>query len=163
MVPWIFFACVLAHPFHTTTAEMEWNRDSGRWEVSLKMQGFDAQRAFQSQNQASPSLDRANKETIKQVFSKYLSTRFKLENARKESSEFHWIGMEEQGASLWFYFELTPPQDTTDLKLFQTVLHEFETDQVNTVTVRSDRPRSINLTRKSPSIALSALQPSVKK
>lgn len=155
----LMIAIALLHPFHTTSAEMEWNAESGKWEVSLKMQSFDVQRALQSQSETPVSLDRLTDEDWKREMSKYLAPRFKLENAAKQPSKLEWVGFEERGASLWFYFELTPPKDIQGLRLIQSVLHEFETDQVNTVTFRGKVPRSVMLTRKRPAepISLSAM------
>lgn len=80
-----------AHPFHTTTAEMEYNADSGRFEVTLKMLASDLEEALTRQRALQTKSDLAHRRTrspgrvtldktpqVKELVAAYLNAHFFL-------------------------------------------------------------------------------------
>ncbi len=137
---WLCALCLL-HPFHTTQAEMEWNGQTQCFEVSLKLQLIDAQRAIdatldKTAGQTPKPVDQMSDDELGKWMTKYLTSRFRLEAGPKKVGELKWVGCQWEGASVWCYFELKPPGGEREFRLVNSLLTEFESDQVNTVVFR---------------------------
>ena len=110
---WCLVACfanvtLAAHQFHATTAELEWNGESGWFEVSLKLPGLVIEDELSRLQQR-----RINLETTpdgEQLLQDYVRSRFQLTAGNHESCEFQWIGMEVDVRHVWVYFEIRPGQ-----------------------------------------------------
>jgi hypothetical protein len=154
----------LAHPFHISVAEMEYNPQTKKIEVSLKLHAVDFERAL---SQLAGRTVNVDKQPIKELASAYLSERFYLVEPSVASrdasvdavkdltgnkrSQLHFVGHELQTTWLWLYFELQPPETVQDLWLVNTVLFETTAGQINTVTVRHHGKRvALKMTEKEP-------------
>lgn len=112
-VTWCLVACfanvtLAAHPFHATAAELEWNGESGWFEVSLKLPGLVIEDELSRLQQR-----RINLETApdgEQLLQDYVKSRFQLSAGNHETCEFQWIGMEVEVRHVWVYFEIRPGQ-----------------------------------------------------
>lgn len=139
---------VFAHPFHTTTAEMEFNSNTGRFEVSLKIPATDFEhivsggatlmKAKQSEiagNNA--TLTQNVKVENEQLAATYIEHQFVV-NVAGKPCHLEWIGSEDDRASKWLYFELVLPNDSKrsgELTLTNKVLCDRNSGQINTVVV----------------------------
>lgn len=160
--------CAQAHPFHTTTAEMEWNAQTGRYEVSLKILLTDLEEALtRHAYQGRPAGARISCEQTPDIDARivaYLKERFQLIPAAEAGSEIEdkpvesrtparaaqahsvqtaghrlrWIGKEVDKAWAWLYFELESPANGQPLALHNSVLFELNAGQINICTVRRD-------------------------
>lgn len=181
---WLMLDCgesAVAHPFHISTAEMEYDAQADRLQVSLKLQAVDLEQELARTSGQRINLEQPQAE--RQIVD-FLSRHFYLSalSAAKASSEqpadgikaddnnialhdsatggtspgmrsqVHWVGLELKGAWLWLYFELELPPQRPDLQLFNTVLFEINSSQINTVSVRHGAQRTtLKMTRQSPS------------
>jgi len=116
-----------AHPFHVCIAQMEWNGENQRWEVSIRLHPQDLERAV-SQSRGKPtSIEDPD-------FSKhaipFLNKQFAIVNAPKlvavdellgsmdrdednvARSELQWVGMEPERGWLWIHLEMIPPSES---------------------------------------------------
>ena len=91
------------HPSHSSMTEIEWNADSERFEVAMKLSIADLQDAI------SVRLGRRfNLETDKDASSHvqaYLKERFAITRSEDHVCLLHWVGMELELHDAWFYFE----------------------------------------------------------
>jgi hypothetical protein len=158
-----FASSLFAHPFHTSVAEVDWNRETGRWEISLRVHAGDMELALTKQHGRKINIESAEAEKLVQA---YLATRFqflsqaeaeKLKAAAgsvialkpeaetkepaKANEQFHWLGQEFEGNWMWLYFELTPPESKEQTVLFSQLLTEINDDQINIVSVRQSGKR----------------------
>ncbi|WP_315851671.1 DUF6702 family protein [Aureliella helgolandensis] len=73
---WMLTSTVLAHPFHISTAEMEFNKKSGRWEIALKLQAVDVEQSLSAQLKRKINLEKEAR--IDELLTAYLSGHFYL-------------------------------------------------------------------------------------
>ena len=149
-----------AHPFHISVAELEWNPESRRIEVSLKVQSLDTDQAL-----SKLARQRVNIEKVaepEKLLEKFLSSHFYLVPADQVDvsqprqpqfaedavrSKVHYIGHELEITWLWVYFELELEEPTiqrmaaapeTNWLLVNSVLLDITEGQINTVSIRHD-------------------------
>ena len=170
-----------AHPFHISSAEVEYDPKTDRLQVSLKIQALDIEQALSKLARQRIKLEQADAD---EWLVDYLSGHFyltpqgapaeqvggNLESSMEEPlaslpgsrSRVHWLGRELKGAWLWLYFELEIPQPDAprsepdrarqELQLFNTVLCETNSRQINTVSVRHAGQRTtLKMTSQQPS------------
>jgi hypothetical protein len=152
---------------------MEWNAESGLWELSLRLHPQDLERAITDARHAPISLediDFADKAT------EYLNDQFLIvrlpssvelpefnerlekgnlqgENA-EDRSHLKWIGMEQERGWLWIHFELQPPTSPLDGKrdwLVHRVFLDHIERQENSVRIQRGKQRySLQLKKGEP-------------
>lgn len=136
------------HPFHTSIAEVEYNPDSKRLEVALKLYAVDAETALTQL--AGKACDLDNEKQRDPLLKRYLLARFSTESVKpprkgdkaegtdkkpKTESTLRYIGSEIDGANLWAYFELPVPKPGEFL-MRNEVLTEVQQQQLNVVRFR---------------------------
>lgn len=156
-----------AHPFHISMAEMEFNSETQRLEVSLKLHASDLENVLSAM--AGKRID-VEKDPLNDLVEGYLNRRFvlttqKLVDALSKTeavdategltSKAHFVGSELETTWVWLYFELELPQamldSSSNLYFVNAVLMERIKDQINTATVRvGTRRHAIKTTLKSP-------------
>jgi len=122
------------HPFHSTQAEIEWNSETGRFEVALSLWPIDVETALKEDADlrnvhAGPVdlddvslhtlLDPALERYVRQRFALVLQLPREIElpaeqdgsPRRSPVAELEWFGFEVEKDSVWCYFELVPPAD----------------------------------------------------
>ncbi|MFK7822251.1 MAG: DUF6702 family protein [Planctomycetaceae bacterium] len=153
-------ACVPAfasapHPFHSSMAEMEYNAETNRIEVALKLYAVDSEVALTRLGGKPCNLD--NEPNRDRLLQTYLASRFRIvedkETTPKRSSEnkgkplprakgksaFNYVGSEVSGAHLWVYFELQVPKASKQFTLQNDVLLEVQKQQLNVVRFRAGK------------------------
>ncbi len=168
----IFAESAAAHPFHISTAEMEWDAKTNRIQVSLKLQAADFESAL---SQLAGKRINIDKGSLDELITTYLDRHFFLagqpdaktqpaENrpSGHTRSQAHFLGLQLKGTWLMLYFELELPANrdvptdnaTTDTgwTLSNTVLFETTEGQINTIAVRHSNQRTaLKMTRQEPS------------
>lgn len=145
-----------AHPFHISSAEVEYDAASGRVQVSLKLQANDLEQALSRGAGRRVNIEQPQAKT--EIVS-YLGRHFYLSAAEPtdqtiptDRSRVLWVGQELKGAWLWLYFELELPNHRELTRLTNTVLFDVNQQQINTVTVRHGSLRTtLKLTTAEPS------------
>ncbi len=165
-------ASIIAHPFHVSSAEIEYNAETRKYEVSLRVQTADLELALARQTKRSIAFEK-DVDTDRQI-AVYLENVFYLSyspnskvlvqtanqnlphknsdpspiEAKSKSSKLIWAGKENDGLWVWLYFELEPPTGTGELQLTNRVLFDCVDGQLNTCVVRHNqhtRSLSFNL------------------
>ena len=153
------------HPFHVSTAEVEFNAKTKRLEVGLKCQSADLERALRLM--AGRKLDIENDPQVDELVTRYVTDNFflavaplvakaekpdnppgkspandvepEIPNAPEEPIKL--IGKEFETKWIWIYFELQPPPGDDPLVLVNRVLFEVNTGQINTCLIRQSGKR----------------------
>ncbi len=142
---------LLLHPVHETVAEVEWNSQSARLEVALRLSVLDQQWIGRQASNQSDVADWATQ---------YLKRRFRIEPAAASSEEhkqasYHWVGREYRGSHVWWYFEIEPKNKKPPSTIVQRVLFERNDGYVNRVVVLGQNTRrALRLTKSNPSAKL---------
>ena len=117
-----------AHPYHTSLAEAEINRQSGRLEVALQVTPEDLDQALSAMTGKTVKIDTTP--DVDKLIVKYLSSRFTVTAADKTSKRqatdakrppkqhkphrpqpvVLWVGKQVSAKAAWLYFELPLPQ-----------------------------------------------------
>jgi hypothetical protein len=163
-----------AHPFHISTAEVEFDPQTNRMQVSLKLHALDLEQALSKRAKQPIRIENKN---FAKLLTGYLDRHFYIENRRTPEAHGTDIGNQPPGSKtdafrsrakvigheleatwLWIYFELELPgssSDLPDLSLTNTVLLDTVEGQINTLILRNAMRRTaLKMTEKHPSISL---------
>ncbi len=162
------------HPFHISTAEVEFNAESGRLEVGLKLQSIDLDKALSrfAGKKVDSELDKDADELIKRYVGEhfYLAPgelpnedttttndsnsirKPKYELPKRPDAEITFVGKQFETKWVWVFFEFEPPKDKEKLLLVNTVLFEINDGQINTTLLRKKglRPTALKTTNATP-------------
>jgi hypothetical protein len=139
-----------SHPFHASSAEVEWNPKTGNFEISLCVWPADLEKAIGRQRNRAVDLDHI--EDLDEILAKYLASRFSIVPAKSANhptpNEIRWVGHEIDLRQAWLYFELPGDRQLDEWKIENRVFFELNADQVNQVQVKSGGPpESVSLSR----------------
>ncbi len=158
----LFPAVATGHPFHFSTAELEFNPRTNKVEVSLKLQSVDLEKALARLSHATIDL---NQEASDALIQQFLDDHFFLISAAEAKlldsgetekpsalrSKVSLVGKELKTAWMWLYFEMDVPVTSGDYALVNTILLDIAEGQINTVSVRHDAKRdALQMNRKQP-------------
>jgi hypothetical protein len=142
----VLIAAVLLHPVHETVAEIEWNGESKRLEVALRMDVLDEQWLRQRGGR---------RQDVSKWAIGYLRQRFRVadlpKQERRDPTTYHWIGRDKEGSHVWWYFEIEPANQKRPTWIDQRVLFERDQDYANRILILDQVPRrSLTLTIQGP-------------
>lgn len=131
----------LAHKFHASIAQMDYNDKEGAVKVVIRFFTDDFETAL-SQHAKRPikfSTPQALKEraNVAAVLG-YVRERFELKSAKGLPVRFTWVGMEVQADMIWVYLEGKLAGGLAGAQVRNRVLHELFEDQVNLVNFKYD-------------------------
>lgn len=139
-------AAAIMHPVHATLSELEWNQATKRLEIAIRLDSQDEQwlRKRYGKNQ---------KESDWVIW--YVRQRVRVsevpENIDLDESRYYWIGRQEDGAHVWWYFEIDSPGSDPPTWIEQRMLLDREDSYIHRVLIlNTDPKRSLTLTKKQP-------------
>lgn len=143
----VFLLTLLMHPVHESVAEVEWNRDTCRLEVALRLDALDEQYLSRRSPQDKGEEDQWQIE--------YLRRHFRIASVPAEGepdpSTYRWIGRDEDRGHVWWYFEIEPADKQPPDWIEQRVLFEKEANHANRVVLLGSVPkRTFILTMQRP-------------
>ena len=147
MINTFLLATLLIHPVHETLAEIEWNEQSKRLEVALRLHTLDEQWLSKHNRRQQP---------VEKWALTYLRQNLRIAPLPKEPdgddpTKYHWVGRQSDGAHVWWYFELEPTNGQQPAWIENRVLFEREDNYINRILVLNEQPkRSLTLSRKRP-------------
>ncbi|MCA9173864.1 MAG: hypothetical protein KDB14_05190 [Planctomycetales bacterium] len=147
VMPVIVFAASLlagtreavAHPRHEALAEAEWNRATGKLEVSLRLRPEDLEQAL-TRMLRSGHVNLDSTADVDRHLLMYLKPRFVIRKG-DERMDLTWVGKEVDLRHVWIYFEVDLPHDPTACQVSFTMLMDLLPDQVNTLNLRDGEKR----------------------
>ncbi|MGI9467922.1 MAG: DUF6702 family protein [Rubripirellula sp.] len=137
---------MLVHPVHETVAEIEWNPKTHRMEVALRLDILDEQWLAKQAVKADATSEVATNWRLK-----YLEQKFRVTKptgaGQPLTSSYHWIGREQKGPHVWWYFEIEPTDKTKPHWVQQKMLEDREPNYTHRVLILGvPGKRSLNLT-----------------
>ncbi|MDG1897881.1 MAG: hypothetical protein P8J37_23520 [Fuerstiella sp.] len=94
-----------AHSSHTSITEVEWNDDSQRFEVAMKVRIADLQDAISVRQ---GKRIRVESEGAKNSILEYLTEKFSVTFAEADECRLRWVGLELELHDVWLYVEAEP-------------------------------------------------------
>ena len=137
-----------AHPLHSQVTELEWNPDSRRYEVAMRLDAAGLEDALSARTGRRVRLEVANFDTT--VLQNYLSDSFDVtQGSAKQSGEssgcIHWAGLELELHSVWLYFEYEPENANANAKKRNRPDEHQTAAAGQPQAVRRDRVRNVCL------------------
>lgn len=134
------------HPVHETVSEIEWNDETHRLEVALRLDQLDEQWLENRLSRQRPTEAWAIE---------YLKEKFRIrerDDARQpDTASYHWVGREAKGPHVWWFFEIAPTDQREAEWIEQQMLFEREPNYVHRVLILgSPTKRSLNLHSRRP-------------
>ncbi|MDG2221326.1 MAG: hypothetical protein P8L85_08105 [Rubripirellula sp.] len=126
----------LLHPSHETFSELEWNAETGRLEVAMRLDVLDEQ-WLKRQFQGKP----ASKDWIVQYLQKKFRVTDTPRDGKPDAASYHWIGREDDGSHVWWYFEIEPRDHKKPTWIDVRVLFEREKTYTHQVVHLGKTPR----------------------
>lgn len=150
----------LPHPYHVSLAEIEYNEQTGNYEVSLCVWPADLERALAQMTEAPVDLD--STENLNQLITSYLEQKFQFKSGDAEIAPLRFVGKELDLKQGWLYFEVqttgdnaTDKASATEWTLDNRVFFELNEDQSNQCNLKTNSEiRSSACTHSSPSFTL---------
>ncbi|SRR6056297_1154784 len=129
----ILFA--MFHPFHRSLAEVAWNAESERYEVSLRVDPIDLDAALSTQEQRRIVLDKLQPADANGMLKKYIAKHLRPQRSEQQIGEVHWVGYEtdDRGKYVWLYFEWSRPAGEGPLRLHNRLFMREEPTHISTV------------------------------
>lgn len=149
MIVHILFVFVtwLAHPFHVSVCDIEYNAKTSALEISQRVFLDDLEEALRKKS-GWATLDVMNpsdKKRFDALVKEYVmeSLSLSVNNARVKVS---YLGHEVESDALWCYLEVTGVNNISNITVGNTILIESFPDQVNLVHIKKDgKIRSLKL------------------
>ncbi len=144
---YLLFA-VLLHPVHETVSELDWNAETHRLEVAIRLHSLDEQWIRRQADREAELSDVALAYVTTHL--RVAATREAVESEVKikrdqsvmgAANTVHWIGREEDGSHVWWYVEIEPRDAKEPSFLRSTLLFDHERTYVNRVVILSRVPK----------------------
>lgn len=142
----LLLTTVLLHPVHATLAEVEWNRQTKRLEVALRLHALDEQ-WLQKRHQRK----RDHSEWAIDYVRRHLRIAPLPKSDEQDTTAYYWLGRQRDGAHVWWYFEIEPNAGKQPQWIEQTTLLKREDDYNHRILILNSNPkRSLLLTKEMP-------------
>lgn len=145
------------HALHQSTAEAEYNPQTKKLEVSLRVFATDLELALIRHSERMISLDKTPAKELDPVIRAYLASVFIVKTADGKPAPIEWVGKQTEPTSrpgdddaVTLFFELPLPTGLQGCELHHAVLSECYQDQVNLLLIRDGaKQRELRFTRES--------------
>ena len=134
LIVWLDFFIVPVHEFHTSLAQINYNKGTQSFEVSLRVFTDDLEAALTLENQQ-------KKVTIDQdiadhIIQQYLDKHFALLNGQNERKAMNYVGKEIEVDVTWIYIEIPAKDKLSGMRIQNSIFNELFDDQVNIVNFK---------------------------
>jgi len=135
----------LLHPVHATYAEWEWNPQSKRIELSVRLdvldeQAIDKAQAKRHKTNTLPRDKRSPSELLVDGRLLYLAKHFRFDvldgDDDPNPKRYKWIGREEKGAHAWWYIEVQTKGEQAPKSIRNNMLFELDPRYIHQVRCR---------------------------
>ncbi len=145
----LLLACVrstMAHPFHVSIAEAEFNAKTGKLEVALRVHPVDLESALEKRVGRAVDLDKTA--GVDQLITAYLREVLVIQCKGAHPLKLTWVGKEVGIKFAWLFFEYSCHEAKGEWTVTNQIFHDRLADQVNTITFKQHRAqRSLTFTR----------------
>lgn len=130
-----------AHPFHITLAEAEYNAETGKLEVALRIyHPTDLEEALS--RRAGRRINLEKTEGADDLIMQYLRENFVIEPPGGKPAPLEWVGKEVSLKTAWLYFEVPLPGGPEGVAFRNRLLFDVERDQSNTIVFKQGERRA---------------------
>lgn len=131
----------LAHKFHTSFTEANYNAEAGTLEVTLRTFPDDLEAAVRRRAPATPPAAGDRKKEFEERVAAYVAETFRVRTTSGDPVKISWVGMDAGADSAWLYFEAPLPAGTESVGLSNRLLFDLFDDQINLVNLKTKEKR----------------------
>ena len=133
-----YYIVFALHPYHVSVCEILHNEKNSTLEITMKMFADDLEVALQAYDQTAMRWDvQVDPDGFNTVLKAYLEEKFAVWiDDRKLSIRF--LGAELDADVLWCFMEISEVQALQSVRIYNAVIMEYYSDQLNLVHVESD-------------------------
>lgn len=140
-----YASVAFAHPFHTSIAETEWNAETKRLEIALRVSPEDLETALSKQSENKVRLE--DSAGVDDLIVAYLNEHFMLckptsGDEEPQPLELKWTGKEISTKAAWLFFEIEAPDGVEGLEFTNRLLLDEGDSQINTVVLRDGKRKT---------------------
>ncbi len=146
MIALLLFTTLL-HPVHETVTEVQWNADAQVLEVAVRLDVLDEQWI-----QRRDAGQRSHRLWAIEYLKEHVVLDPVLNPDRPDATaprpSYRWVGREQEGSHVWWYFEIAPADRLSPRRIQQTMLFESSEQFTNRVLVIGNEGTfALNLTK----------------
>ncbi|MGE3165978.1 MAG: DUF6702 family protein [Planctomycetota bacterium] len=147
-----------AHPYHTSTAHVELDRETQRLQVGLRVAIADLEEALSAR--LAQTFRVCSSAQVETEVAAYVGANLQFRAPGSEPLPLLWVGKEVDQESAWLYFEVALAE-IDGARLSMTLFHEVHPEHIATVTfVDGERQRTMCFSRKTASQEVQLSPPS---
>ncbi len=137
-IQWLITASLsFLHPFYVSVIEIDHNAKDATAEISVRIFTDDLEKTLQKNTTTTIDiLKPKNKAIIDQQINQYITKTLQLKINGK-AVKLNYIGYEIIKESTWSYFEVTEIKEMNSVDINCSILHDFESSQINLFHVNS--------------------------
>lgn len=126
----------LLHPFYVSFTEITHNPKSRSVEISVRIFTSDLEQVLKTKTKEKVDLLNGNETRNSQLIREYIAGNIviSIDNVRRT---LHYVGFEQQGESIWAYFEITDVPIMKRLDVENSILYDFIEQQMNLVQAKA--------------------------
>lgn len=136
----IFAQAALAHKFHESLSQLEYNEQARTVELSLRLFADDLEESLSRRAGKKVRIDKT--ENADALALAYVQDAFELINRDGERKRFRWVGMEVKVDVVWVYVETEMPEGLGAARLRNRIFFDLFDDQVNRINLKAGAARS---------------------
>ncbi len=129
------------HPFYVSVTEINQNKTEKTLEISCKLFAEDLESVLSKDYKATLDLaDEKSKAILNKIIPDYINKHLALALEGK-TAKLSYIGFEKDKESVFCYFQVDGVNTIKKLDVVNTLLHDFNDDQINIIHVMVNRKR----------------------
>ena len=128
----------LIHPFFVSMTDINYNGKEKELEISVRIFTDDLENTLRKYHNG--QIDILHPTDIKQIngfVDDYIQKHLQL-NVNGSAAQMSFLGYEEQSESIWSYFEVRNINNVQKLNITNSLLHDYNTNQVNMIHVKAN-------------------------
>lgn len=134
LVCWVSMLAKPAHDFHTSLAQIQFNKSTYSFEVSLRVFTDDLEAALTLENK-NQKVSITDAKLADQLIEKYLNKHLLILTGQNQKHDMTFVGKEVEVDVTWIYVEIAATGDHKGLRIQNSILMELFEDQVNIVNL----------------------------
>ena len=130
-----------SHPYHVSYAEVEWNPQTGNFEVALCVWPADLEKAISRMSGRAIDLDA--EPDVEAIYQQYVARRFRMVGPSGKVSPIRWVGAQVGLKQAWLYFVVAGDTKPGRWTIENRVFFELNKDQLNQLQIRMGPGRKL--------------------
>jgi hypothetical protein len=135
LLVWAFLGFGHFHDFHTSLAEITYNRENKSLEVSVRVFSDDLEKALTHLNKGKPVKMEEPDAMVNPLLELYMRKNFALVSPSKEVQKMKFYGKEKEAEATWIFIEVLDCENIKNFIFYNSLMQELFDDQTNLANI----------------------------